>query len=153
VADVVVADIVVVGPDAYTPTTVHDPVPGPTAWSSPIEALQCLQVHSKHLYECKTVQPGSCTQLDCASSRVLTPSAHSPTLAALSTLGPSSQTRCLVTVEVAVVEVTVVEVAVVEIAVEEMYSEFTMVQAPPLPAATMSSKLPPQARQVQSWQP
>jgi hypothetical protein len=58
-----------------------------------------------------------------------------------------------VTVEVAVVEVTVVEVEAVEVAVVEMYSEFTMVHALPLPAATMSSKLPPQARQVHSWQP
>lgn len=145
---VAVVDFVVVGPDASTPTIVHDSVPGPTAWSSPIEALQCLQDQSKHLYECTTVHPGSCTQLDCASSRVLTCSAHSPTLAALSTPGPSSQARCLVTVEVAVVEVALVKVTVVE-----MYSEFTLVQAAPLPAATMSSKLPLQALQVQSWQP
>lgn len=150
---VAVGDCVVIGPDASNPTIVHDPVPGPAAWSSPIGALQCLQVQSRHLYECTTVQPGSRLQLDCASARVLTPSAHSPTLAALSTRGPSSQKRCLVTVEVAVVEVAVVEVTVVKVAVVEMYSEFTLVQASPLPAATMSSKLPPQARQVHSWQP
>jgi len=148
-----VADFVVVGPDASTPTIVHDPVPGPAAWSSPIEALQCLHAHPKHLYECTTVQPGSCTQLACASSRVLTSSAHSPSLAALSTLGPLSQYRCLVKVEVAVVEVTVAELSVVEVAVVDMYREFTLVQAAPLPAATMSPKLPPQARQVHAWQP